>query len=465
MPHAADVILLGNNLALMVAARELAAQGQSVVMLSDGKRPGAHFTGMRVDNHDFDIGMVLFEQVQRGEQALDVDSYNPEQRNDSARFTRLVSDYVEQLVDTVPVPTPSVYLDGQRHPDFVIANRLDYFASSERRADLAQALLALPDPGPLHASRKLAPDYQGVGYAEASLANHGEPLHALFELLASKITHRSTRDILAPWHRLAWLPLYYPQTLQAAVRGDVSGLSEYPFRAAREGFTGALVRELLPAMHQAGVQIVDDSVQALAVVDNGLVVTMGDGQQWAAPRVVMGLAQGRAGELLGVAHAPPKGASVCILFGLVEREKLRQLDSCLLVLDAERAIYRLSNQDVAADTQAPVCRVTVEFNPAYAAQLYPDQDEAGLLQCVSQELVALGVIGDAEDFRMLRRIQADGALPFPDQSLLDYTALLRQTAADWPGVELTAGLLGMGVSSFNDQIIQGLKLARSGSKS
>ena len=179
----------------------------------------------------------------------------------------------------------------------------------------------------------------------------------------------------------------------------------------------------------------------------------------------MGLAQGRAGELLGVDHAPPKGASVCILFGLIEREKLRKYDSCLLVLDAERAIYRLSNQDVAADTQAPVCRVTVEFNPAYAAQLYPDQDEAGLLQCVSQELVALGVIGDAEDFRMLRRIQADGALPFPDQSLLDYTALLRQTAADWPGVELTAGLLGMGVSSFNDQIIQGLKLARSGSKS
>lgn len=73
----------------MVAARELAAQGQSVVMLGDGKRPGAHFTGMRVENHDFDIGMVLFEQVQRGEQALDVDSYNPEQRNDSARFARL----------------------------------------------------------------------------------------------------------------------------------------------------------------------------------------------------------------------------------------------------------------------------------------------------------------------------------------------------------------------------------------
>ena len=67
MPNAADVILLGNNLALMVAARELAAQGQSVVMLSDGKRPGAHFTGMRVENHDFDIGMVLFEAIRGGE--------------------------------------------------------------------------------------------------------------------------------------------------------------------------------------------------------------------------------------------------------------------------------------------------------------------------------------------------------------------------------------------------------------
>mgnify|MGYP001164064273 CR=1 FL=1 len=48
---------------------------------------------------------------------------------------------------------------------------------------------------------------------------------------------------------------------------------------------------------------------------------------------------------------------------------------------------------------------------------------------------------------------------------LERNKLFRPVGGGLPGVELTAGLLGMGVSSFNDQIIQGLKLARSGSKS
>ncbi|GGE31661.1 hypothetical protein GCM10007421_01770 [Halopseudomonas oceani] len=462
MPNSADadVVLLGNNLALMVAGRELALQGRSVIMLTDSKRPGAHFTGMRIDNYDFDIGMVLFEQVMRGEQSTDVTGYDDRVRNDSARFAAVVAEYVGQFVTTVPVPTPSVWLDGQRHPDFVIANRLDYFASAACRPELAEAVAALPDPGVLHASRKLTPGYQWVSYEEASLANHGAPLHALFEGLVQKITRRSSRDILAPWHRLAWLPLYYPETLKAALQGEPCGLPEYPFRAAQEGFTGAFVRELQASMLAAGVTLVETPLERCEPEACGGLVTTVDGSSWRAPVLVMGLAQGRAAELLGIGQKPPVGASVRICFGLIPRTSLLSLDSCLLVLDERYAIYRVTNQDVAAGTDDPLCRVTVELNPQWAEHVYPGLDDAALQNRVFAELVEFGVISQPEDFRLLRSIDASGALPFADQSLLDFSRQLGDAAAQWPGLELTASLLGMGVSSFNDQIIQGLKLAR-----
>jgi hypothetical protein len=155
---------------------------------------------------------------------------------------------------------------------------------------------------------------------------------------------------------------------------------------------------------------------------------------------------------------------VHILFGLISRERLLETDSCLLVLDADKAIYRVSNQDAAAGTGAQHCRVSVEFNPGYASQLYGEGSDEQLLERIVLELVMLGVISDISDFQLLRSIQARAALPFANNQLVASTGELAELASQWPGLELTAGLLNVGVSSFNDQVIQGLKLADGWSK-
>lgn len=454
-----DVLLIGNNVALLVAAIELNRQGRNVVVLLDGKRPGAHFAGMQIEGSQFDIGMVFFERVVRGPQSAQATDYDPGRRNDCARFAQLIQEFLEPRVATIQVATPNVYIDGHRYPDFVIANRLDYFASSDCRPAITEALKALPEPGALHAANRQSSDYDGLSYRIASLANHGEPLHHLFELLASKIVAQSTDGMFARYHRLAWLPLYYPETLQRALAGQLDSLPEYPFWAAQDGFFGVLVQQLVGELETAGVELLSSQVQQMERKRDGVEVTCADGRHFCAPRVGLGVALGRAGELLGVDEPAPAGASVRVLFGLIAREALCHADSCLLVLDPACAIYRLTNQDQAAATGAAECRVTVELSPTYCASLYPDSDDATLLERVRAELVKLEVIRAPADFRLLRSVEAQSALPIANDALVRHTSKVAEAAAGWPELALTAGLLGVGVSSFNDQIIQGLKLA------
>ncbi len=62
----ADALLVGNNLAVLVAAAELGEAGRDVVLVTDGRPPGGHFRGLRVAGTDFDIGMVTLEQLGGG---------------------------------------------------------------------------------------------------------------------------------------------------------------------------------------------------------------------------------------------------------------------------------------------------------------------------------------------------------------------------------------------------------------
>ena len=58
-----EVLLAGNNLAMLVAVSELARRGRRVRLCSDAKPLGGHFAGMRLQGQGYDIGMVMLEQV------------------------------------------------------------------------------------------------------------------------------------------------------------------------------------------------------------------------------------------------------------------------------------------------------------------------------------------------------------------------------------------------------------------
>ncbi|WP_236173883.1 hypothetical protein [Pseudomonas pseudonitroreducens] len=456
-----ETLLIGNNLALLVAALQLAERGRPVRLLLDGKPAGGHFAGMRLDGQGFDIGMVLFEHDSRVPQSADVQGYDPARRNDCARFTALAGDYLERFVATLEVPTPQVHSGGARHPDFIMANRLERFADWPEAGKVLDELAQVDSHHPLHAAGKIThPAYDRASYAEASLVNHGATLHRqVFEPLCEKILGVPSAQILARYHRLGWLPLYYPQTLSKAFAGEDHGLPEYRFRAAREGYSGALVEGLLEALQASGVSIDAAPLEGLERTPEGLVARLA-GQSMAADRVALGVAPQRAAELLGQPAAePPPAASVSLVLGRVAREHLPQKTTCLLVADAQFALFRVTDHDAVAGLDPQWHRVSLECNPDYFSRRYPAADAGHPLPQLLGELAELGVIRHPDDFVVLRHLQARNALALPNAAAQEVCASLQRAIAGDARFALTGSLLGLGVASLNDQIIQGLKLA------
>ena len=103
-----EALLLGSNLALLTAACALGRKGRRVALLTDGGRLGGYFAGVRIESHDFDLGMVFLERPGGTDSMPDLASYDTSARNDCGRFSAHVAEFVESLVRTRRVHTPQV---------------------------------------------------------------------------------------------------------------------------------------------------------------------------------------------------------------------------------------------------------------------------------------------------------------------------------------------------------------------
>lgn len=449
-----SLLLVGNNLAVLVAACERVAAGRPVTLLTDGRAPGGHFGGMSIEGHAFDIGMVLLEKVPSPPRASPLGSYDPARRNDWTRFADRASQWLDAQLPLRHTPTPSVRVGGRVGPDYLMANRLDLL----RDADCPPPP-PLPRDDPRHAAHKThGAAYEHMSYAEAALHNHGDAFHARYiEPFVRKLLDASSGDFLARYHRAGWVPLYYPETLAAGLRGEATGLPEYRFLTTEAGFVGELVARLRARLAASPLaRIVDTGVQSVAGQAGAWCARTADGATWDAAHLAMGLPPERCLALLGLAVPPaPRAASVALMFCLVASDAIGHGLACEMVVDEDHATYRISDQDALAGRDPPWHRVAVEASPHLLAARGGDAQAV-----LADELRALMRIDRGDALRVLRHMNARNALALPTGAAVE-TALHTHhaIAAALPGAALSGALLGHGVASFNDQVVQGLKIA------
>ncbi|WP_409332462.1 hypothetical protein [Trujillonella humicola] len=460
----ADALVVGNNLAALVAAAELGTAGRDVVLVTDGRPPGGHFRGLRIAGTDFDIGMVTLERFPAGGTAGEPDlaGYDPDRRYDWTRFAGAVDRWQLAHADLRRAATPEVLVEGRRWPDHLMSDRLDVLAELGTPPPAV-----LPRAEPVHAAHKTTgPAYETLTYAAAAEANHGRALQERLVIpFAAKVLGPGLDDLLARYHRAAWLPLYWPETVTAACAGEPTAVAEHPFWTTSSGFVGDLVRELERRIAELPTVTVDPSaVVSLSRAEGGWEVRTESGGRTVHPRPVLGIAAERAAALLGL---PPvgrtPGAPVTVLFGTVRAAAVHRPAACLLVADPGLVAYRVTDQDLMAGRDAEWRRVTVEAGHA-ADAAGRDGDVAGPL--VDELCGLLGIdphrggSGGHPDVRVLRTLRAPGALGIPTAASVaaarqDRHALLEAC----PGAVLTGALLGPGLNSLGDQVVQGLAAA------
>ena len=461
------VVIAGNNLAAMVAAQSIAASGREVTLVNPAPFWGGHFAGLELESRRFDPGMVLYEfSAFNSEEAPDVRSYDPERRNDCGRFTRVVRDYVERRVPTVAAPDPSMLIGGRLLPDLVIGNHIESLAmlagdTRDRvRAELEE--ICASGTGPLHASHKARDKrFASTDFATVSLANHGRTLHeTVFEPVCRKILGVSCRDILALYHRVAWLPLYYPETLLSQFGATPQHLPATQFHCPAEGSAGALVRALAQEVEtHPGIRILRTAIRmirtgtpAILELADGGTVTTADFVWALDPGALMASADVQA------PHAEHARASIGLCFIALAAEQLKFPLSSSFVIDAERAIYRVTDQDACAGTGAPEHRLVAEFSPSSLASR-GITDAAGQQQALLLELAELGLIGAPQSVAYCSVKTLKNALMIPNSVNRD----LFRRQQDWlhrhfPAIHLAGPSAGFAAAAMNDQIVQGLKL-------
>ena len=342
--------------------------------------------------------------------------------------------------------------------------RLDCAASAreELQASAASALAS-----PWHASRKDAwAATDRLDFDTASRLNHGHVLHEhLMAPFARKVLGRDASHIAAPFHRIPWLPLYWPQTLL--------------------GWLDGRPQELPPTVfsHPAGASVADLCASLARRMETSPAVTLRHERLVRIERLPSGftLQLERSGrvtaERLAWAQTPRQGIAACgasaeaarddrlplmLVFLRVPRAALRRDFTVVHAVASDVGLYRVNNASrCAGEPEAPWIRMVAEANvDAFGARHGTLADDAAVVRAVMSDLACMGLIAEAASAGFSHVLRLPGALPLPTANSLaahaeDHSRLLRLL----PGAELLGPSAGPFATSLSDQIVQGLLLA------
>ena len=85
-----------------------------------------------------------------------------------------------------------------------------------------------------------------LDYETAEFYNHGLTLHnLLISSIARKVTGARDNEFLARRYRVAWTPLFYPESLRSQLSDSPQCLNAIVFSFPTEGDAGALPRAIM----------------------------------------------------------------------------------------------------------------------------------------------------------------------------------------------------------------------------
>jgi hypothetical protein len=465
------LVLVGNALSLMVAATRLAQGGADVTIVNDGKNWGGHFTTTTCKGVPFDPGMVVYEFTSYNAQREDEDprTYDPSVRNDAGRFCKTVRDYVSAYQLTHDITTPKMYVDGAVFDDILIGNALSVLRQLPFAEQVESELVATLNrslASPFHASHKhQGDDFKKLTYEAASLANHGLTFHSsLIEPFCRKLFNGPTSDVLALYHRVAWLPLFYPETLLSYLQGSPQRLPPTVFSYPVGECIGDLANKLrTEIVNSERIRIVHERPIRVTATDNGtLELEFANQDKISGDQMAWANSLNELLRLLGLERyaATYQKCSIALAFLRIPTAALKFDFSVLSVVTPAVVTYRITNRTRCAGIESAFAQVVVEFNPDYAAAAEGSLAEAPMIDRVAEDLMALGVVTDVSQIECLELRRMNNVLMLPSEAnKVGLAQEMNAALAAVPALSLLGPASGFFSSSLNDQVVQGLKLA------
>lgn len=460
-----DFAVCGNNTGALVSAIELAKK-HKVALINPAPNWGAHFAGISINGQNYDIGMNFFEFTTFHKPSTDLMTYDPAVRNDSARFFAMVEKYVTKRTECVLVDKIEVLSEGTYANDIVMANALDVL--QKLPANIVQKIKAELEEviakgnKALHASQKKLNEelFLNTNYYDVSLANHGKTFHDLFvEPYCKKIFNMSSKDCPALLHRIAWAPLFYPETLLKGINGK-DEMAPTLFHYPKKGYFAAIIEEFMNEI-RSNKNITIFTTKINSLTHRSPFQISFDNETISANKIVW---CNDLLSLLQTAKVPlfdftPQKASVTIAFCNVAKENIKREFSALYISDNSTPIYRVTNQEYSAkNNSSNTIKLVLELNHDVLNEAGFDINDK-VLTHINQVLTQNNILKTALTAENVNIKALKNAVNLPTlYNFNNFQKLFNLTQNFMPVVELVGPASGFVSTSFNDQVVQGLKL-------
>jgi hypothetical protein len=183
-----------------------------------------------------DLGMVLLEP-RFSDQKIDVSKYNGQTGSFLNPFNHTVFEWLSHLeVEMEKVQVESWYR-GKSYKDVLISDCLQVlnvidFDKGEIEEGSLGTIFELHG---LHPRMKHHELFAGVDLAEMLPKIYGESVASFFLAIARKVGGPDATQLLARYHRILWLPLYFPETILNFFESGIEELKELEFWSPRNG--------------------------------------------------------------------------------------------------------------------------------------------------------------------------------------------------------------------------------------
>ena len=459
-----DTIIAGNYLTSLVAAVGLARAGQKVCIINPTPTWGGYFTKVSIGGFTWDPGSISHEFTAfNNEGARDPLTYDSRKRNDVGRFIKTIEEYTRSNIEMAEMPSPKTVYSGELHHDFIMCNRLELLKNPSLRQRVAaeQKYIAQYGSSDLHPKHKKHSElFIKRSYYQASVENHGATLHSLLlEPYFYKMSALSSTRLLALYHRIAWLPLYYPETLRSQFGDSPQKLQDTFFCYPKAGYVGVLADTLVEQMKDAGVTIIQRQPIDAIGKENGKTTLSIGGNKLQAKRIIWSLAHD---QLIQTATGETPRSfekwSATLAFTTVKRDKLLKPFSVLYTPDENLLFYRASSQTISSGQDEETVRIVVEVNPDYAQSL-GYKNEQDIFTRIQSDFASLGIVSDPNDLNLIAIKTRKNVLLLPSFENWKLLEEERDILLDkYPDLVFTRNVESFFTDTLNDQLIKGLKL-------
>ena len=466
-----DLIFIGSKLTNIIAIKEILDRNdkRKVALLSPTSSIGGHFSSLNINEKIYDPGTVLHEFTSfNNSKHNNINEYNPKIRNDAGRYYSHVENYIRKNIDIYKIIKPQMLYKGKLYDDIIFSNSFETFNKLPIKKNINRdlSLIIKSNKKDFHPKDKYYKEiYKSISYREASLNNHGKTLHyKIFEPFFQKMTNRSTDKLLALYSRVAWLPLYYPETIYDILNDKRISINTTEFHYPSEGFIGALAKSIYSKSMQKGLNHFTNKINFKETINklNKGIILFENGSSIKGEKIIYSDALNKLIEkssLNDYSCLELEAWSINLLFTSIDKHAIKKLFSCIYFPEKTSLFYRIRHQPNLENERKEEAKLIIELNPDYiSSKGYKVTKQ--ILDEVYRTLIEVNLIRSGYPLRLENELTLYNCISLPNaDNLFKLQVQMDSAAKRYPEI-IFPSLNGFFADTLNDQVLKGLKIGR-----